>query len=51
MLVKEIQSGTSLKLEKMEQAAVCEELTDILAAYLPHTTVELFGSSASGKTS
>ncbi len=46
-LVRDIRGETEEARETRRRA--CAQLTDILAAYLPHTTVELFGSSASGK--
>ena len=45
--MKEIDGGNSEE-DAMKRRAVLEELTDILVSYLPHTTVELFGSSANG---
>ena len=50
-LVKEIRSNSCAEDEDdaMKRRAACEELADILTLYLPHTTVELFGSSANGK--
>ena len=50
-LVKEIRSNSCAEDEDdaMKRRAACEELADILTPYLPHTTVELFGSSANGK--
>ncbi len=32
-----------------QREAIRQEIQDVLTEYLPHTTVQLFGSSASGQ--